>query len=98
MAGAGTRGGDQAGKFKLPVGGVRCPRLNRYPLLAEAPRKFAGGTHRVVKAKEFPISMSMSRAIFELSPGGCARCIGIQTLTSATCPKGVDTTILRTRG
>lgn len=45
------------------------PSTQPVPLLAEAPRRFAGGTHRVVMANEFPISMTMSGAIFELSPG-----------------------------
>ncbi|MBV9453081.1 MAG: hypothetical protein JOZ19_02980 [Rubrobacter sp.] len=43
---------------------------HRYPLLAQAPRRFARVTHRVVTVKEFPISTTMSGAIFELSPGG----------------------------
>jgi oxalate decarboxylase len=43
---------------------------HRYPLMAQAARKFAGGTHRVVTVKEFPISTTMSGAVFELLPGG----------------------------
>jgi oxalate decarboxylase len=43
---------------------------HRYPLMAQAARKFAGGTHRVVTVKEFPISTTMSGVVFELVPGG----------------------------
>lgn len=43
---------------------------HRYPLMAQPARKFSGGTQRVVTVEEFPISTTMSGAIFELLPGG----------------------------
>ncbi len=43
---------------------------HRYPLMAQVPRAFAGGTHRAVTVEEFPISTTMSGAVFELEPGG----------------------------
>jgi oxalate decarboxylase len=43
---------------------------HRYPLMAQAARKFSGGTQRVVSVEEFPISTTMSGAVFELVPGG----------------------------
>jgi oxalate decarboxylase len=38
--------------------------------MAQAARKFSGGTQRVVSVEEFPISTTMSGAVFELVPGG----------------------------
>jgi oxalate decarboxylase len=42
---------------------------HRYPLMAQSPRKLAGGTLRLVTAEVFPISTTMAGAILELEPG-----------------------------
>ena len=42
---------------------------HRYPLEAQEPRKFAGGTIRLVTVEQFPISTTMAGAILELEPG-----------------------------
>jgi oxalate decarboxylase len=42
---------------------------HRYPLEAQEPREFAGGTIRLVTVEEFPISTTMAGAILELEPG-----------------------------
>jgi oxalate decarboxylase len=43
---------------------------HHYPLLAQQPRRVAGGgTQRVVTVNEFPISSSMASSILEIQPG-----------------------------
>lgn len=42
---------------------------HRYPLLAQKPRTFSGGTFRYVSQKEFPISTTMTGALLTLRPG-----------------------------
>ncbi|MBM6595244.1 cupin domain-containing protein [Microvirga pudoricolor] len=43
---------------------------HRYPLLAQQPRRVAGGgTQRVVTVNEFPISTTMAGSILEIQPG-----------------------------
>jgi oxalate decarboxylase len=42
---------------------------HRYPLLAQKPQVFTGGTFRFVSAKQFPISTTMSGALLTLTPG-----------------------------
>ena len=43
---------------------------HRYPLLAQQPRRVAGGgTQRVVTVDEFPISTTMAGSILEIQPG-----------------------------
>lgn len=64
--------GDQETKPKplSTVGQRSLVTTHRYPLMAQESRKFVGGTHRVVTVKEFPISTTMSGAVFDLVPGG----------------------------
>jgi oxalate decarboxylase len=45
------------------------PEGHRYPLLATEPRRFAGGSLRIVSSHEFPISRTMTSAFLELQPG-----------------------------
>lgn len=53
-----------------PSGSQHAPALtHRYRLLAQAPRSFAGGELRIVSAKEFPISATMTGALLTLKPG-----------------------------
>jgi len=52
-----------AGSQKIP------PQTHKYQLLAQAPRTFPGGSLRVVSAKEFPISTTMTGAFMTLQPG-----------------------------
>src|SRR5262249_9013033 len=44
------------------------PLTHRYPLLAQEPRVFSGGTLRLATVKEFPISTTMAGAIMLLKP------------------------------
>lgn len=44
--------------------------LHRYPLLAQQPIIFAGGSQRVVTQQEFPISKTISGSLLEIEPGG----------------------------
>ncbi|MET1029108.1 MAG: cupin domain-containing protein [Dongiaceae bacterium] len=44
-------------------------QTHRYPLLAQKPQIFSGGTFRFVSAKEFPVSTTMSGALMTLAPG-----------------------------
>jgi oxalate decarboxylase len=66
------------GKAKVPPphlpepkpGTVRSSSLShKYQLLAQEPRKFPGGTMRVVSSREFPISTTMTGALMTLDPG-----------------------------
>lgn len=50
----------------LNVGGL----THRYRLLAQAPETFPGGTMRIVSAREFPISATMTGALLTIRPGG----------------------------
>ncbi|MDO5608913.1 MAG: cupin domain-containing protein [Capnocytophaga sp.] len=43
---------------------------HRYPLAAQQPKIFAGGTQRVVTQKEFPIAQTISGSLIEIEPGG----------------------------
>ncbi len=43
--------------------------MHRYPLAAQQPRVFQGGTQRVVTAKEFPIAQTISGSLLEIEPG-----------------------------
>jgi oxalate decarboxylase len=45
------------------------PLTHKFRLMAQAPRVFPGGTLRVVSAKEFPISTTMTGALMTLEPG-----------------------------
>ncbi|HZT81537.1 MAG TPA: cupin domain-containing protein, partial [Gemmataceae bacterium] len=45
------------------------PLTHRYRLLAQPPRPFPGGTVRLVSAKEFPISQTMTGALMTFKPG-----------------------------
>jgi oxalate decarboxylase len=63
--------GDREAGPRSSSGGER-PSLvttHRYPLEAQEPREFAGGTIRLVTVEEFPISTTMAGAILELEPG-----------------------------
>ncbi|MGM5028269.1 cupin domain-containing protein [Tardiphaga sp. 862_B3_N4_1] len=43
---------------------------HRYPLLAQQPRRVAGGgTQYIASVKEFPISVSMAASVLEIEPG-----------------------------
>jgi oxalate decarboxylase len=42
---------------------------HRYRLLAQVPQQFEGGTMRIVSMREFPISATMTGAIFVIKPG-----------------------------
>ena len=45
------------------------PLTHRYPLLAEKPTLYPGGTLRLVSEREFPISFNMTGALITLEPG-----------------------------
>ncbi len=51
-------------------GSLNAPALtHRYRLLAQEPDLFAGGTMRIVSAREFPISTTMTGALLTIRPG-----------------------------
>jgi oxalate decarboxylase len=53
-----------------PVGSLdSSPLTHRYPLLAEKPTTYPGGTLRMVSEREFPISFNMTGVIITLEPG-----------------------------
>ena len=54
-----------------PAPGAERPAAegHRYPLLGTEPRRFDGGTLRIVSSNEFPISRTMTAALLELDPG-----------------------------
>lgn len=55
----------------FPPASLDSPPLgHRYPLLAQKPRTYAGGSIRLVSEKEFPISATMTGALLVLEPGG----------------------------
>ncbi len=55
---------------QAPVGSLHSPPLSHfYPMQSQAPREFAGGDLRVVSAREFPISATMTGATMRLVPG-----------------------------
>jgi oxalate decarboxylase len=63
--------GNREGGLRSSSAGER-PSLvttHRYPLTAQSPREFAGGTLRLVTVEEFPISTTMTGAILDLEPG-----------------------------
>src|SRR5262245_13371220 len=53
-------------------GSLHAPALtHRHRLLAQAPDLFAGGTMRVVSAREFPISTPTACALLTIKPEAC---------------------------
>lgn len=46
------------------------PLTHRYPMLAQKPDRFEGGTMRVVSEREFPISTTITGALLVIKPGG----------------------------
>ena len=46
------------------------PLTHRYRLLAQAPETFPGGSMRIVSMRDFPISSTMTGALFVIKPGG----------------------------
>jgi oxalate decarboxylase len=49
---------------------IEPPLTHRYRLLAQAPETFPGGSMRVVSMRDFPISSTMTGALFVIKPGG----------------------------
>jgi oxalate decarboxylase len=55
----------------LPEGAARdAPLTHKFRLLAQAPRKFPGGTVRIVSSVEFPISTTITGAYLTIAPRG----------------------------
>jgi oxalate decarboxylase len=46
------------------------PLTHRYPLLAQEPENYPGGSARLVSVREFPISETMTGSILTIKPGG----------------------------
>jgi oxalate decarboxylase len=49
---------------------VSVPQTHRFPMLAQKPDLFAGGTMRIVSEREFPISATVTGALLTIRPGG----------------------------
>jgi oxalate decarboxylase len=49
---------------------IEPPLTHRYRLLAQQPDTFPGGSMRVVSMRDFPISSTMTGALFVIKPGG----------------------------
>jgi oxalate decarboxylase len=56
----------------IPAPGTKSdpPLTHRYRLLAQAPEVFDGGTMRIASMADFPISSTMTGALFVIHPGG----------------------------
>jgi len=62
---------DESSSVAAPRSWPELTSIHRYPLHAQQPRIIpGGGTQRVVTAKEFPISKTMTGSLVELQPGG----------------------------